>query len=100
MTVIAVQLYLLVMLINVGLSFNPCCCCHSAAAADGWGFSQMQSSNSLKMSVIGGIHAVHYFRGARGYAQPVYCAAAAAAAIGGINTVHFFTLARTCTTYM
>ncbi|WIA23085.1 hypothetical protein OEZ86_009994 [Tetradesmus obliquus] len=28
----------------------------------GWGFSQMQSSNSLKMSVIGGIHAVHYFR--------------------------------------
>jgi hypothetical protein len=23
----------------------------------------MQSSNSLKMSVIGGIHAVHYFRG-------------------------------------
>lgn len=31
--------------------------------ADGWGFSQMQSSNSLKMSIIGGIHAVHYFRG-------------------------------------
>lgn len=28
----------------------------------GWGFSQMQNSNSLKMSVIGGIHAVHYFR--------------------------------------
>jgi hypothetical protein len=35
----------------------------AAATADGWGFSQMQSSNSLKMSVIGGIHAVHYFRG-------------------------------------
>jgi hypothetical protein len=32
-------------------------------SADGWGFSQMQSSNSLKMSIIGGIHAVHYFRG-------------------------------------
>lgn len=29
----------------------------------GWGFSQMRESNSLKMSVIGGIHAVHYFRG-------------------------------------
>jgi hypothetical protein len=43
-------------------------CCYAVAAAaavaDGWGFSQMQSSNSLKMSVIGGIHAVHYFRGA------------------------------------
>jgi hypothetical protein len=24
----------------------------------------MQASNSLKMSIIGGIHAVHYFRGA------------------------------------
>ncbi|PNW82921.1 hypothetical protein CHLRE_06g299750v5 [Chlamydomonas reinhardtii] len=29
----------------------------------GFGFSQMRESNSLKMSVIGGIHAVHYFRG-------------------------------------
>jgi len=28
----------------------------------GWGFSQMQNVNSLKMSVIGFIHAVHYFR--------------------------------------
>jgi hypothetical protein len=32
---------------------------------DGWGFSQMTSSNGLKMSIIGGIHAVHYFRGAQ-----------------------------------
>lgn len=31
--------------------------------AGGFGFSQMRESNSLKMSVIGGIHAVHYFRG-------------------------------------
>lgn len=30
--------------------------------ADGWGFSQMQQVNSLKMSVIGGIHAAQYFR--------------------------------------
>lgn len=30
---------------------------------DGWGFSQMhQSSYSLKASVIGSIHAAHYFR--------------------------------------
>jgi hypothetical protein len=34
--------------------------------ADGWGYSQMQNSNSLKMSIIGGIHAVHYFRGGCG----------------------------------
>lgn len=30
--------------------------------ADGWGFSQISQVNSLKMSVIGGIHAVQYFR--------------------------------------
>ena len=30
--------------------------------AGGWGFSQMRESNSLKMSIIGGIHAVQYFR--------------------------------------
>lgn len=30
--------------------------------ADGWGFSQMSQVNSLKMSIIGGIHAVQYFR--------------------------------------
>ena len=32
---------------------------------DGFGFSQMSQANGLKMSIIGGIHAVHYFRGAR-----------------------------------
>jgi len=45
----------------------------AAAAADGWGFSQMQSSNSLKMSIIGGIHAVHYFRGAQLQTQQLCC---------------------------
>jgi hypothetical protein len=30
---------------------------------DGWGFSQMhQSSYSFKASVVGSIHAAHYFR--------------------------------------
>lgn len=29
----------------------------------GLGFSQMSQASSLKMSVIGGIHAVQYFRG-------------------------------------
>ncbi|KAL6763675.1 Yos1-like protein [Haematococcus lacustris] len=28
----------------------------------GWGFSQMGHVNSFKMSVIGGIHAMQYFR--------------------------------------
>lgn len=44
-----------------------CCCC---PCADGWGFSQMQASNSLKMSIIGGIHAVTYFRGEPTSNQP------------------------------
>jgi hypothetical protein len=44
-----------------------CCCC---PCADGWGFSQMQASNSLKMSIIGGIHAVTYFRGEPTNNQP------------------------------
>jgi hypothetical protein len=59
------------------LSSQLACCFATATAAttDGWGFSQMQSSNSLKMSVIGGIHAVHYFRG--GWAAT--CTAAVAA---------------------
>jgi Yos1-like len=53
--------------------------------ADGFGYSQMQSSNSLKMSVIGGIHAVHYFRGGRRCegstaSSPSACAAGSAAA--------------------
>lgn len=34
----------------------------AAADAGGWGFSQMQQSNSMKMTVIGFIHAAHYFR--------------------------------------
>ncbi|KAF5840705.1 Yos1-like protein [Dunaliella salina] len=29
---------------------------------NGWGFSQMGQFNSLKMSIIGGIHAAQYFR--------------------------------------
>lgn len=33
--------------------------------ADGWGFSQMREVNSFKMSIIGGIHAVQYFRSER-----------------------------------
>lgn len=28
----------------------------------GFGFSQMSTANSLRMSIIGGIHAVQYFR--------------------------------------
>jgi hypothetical protein len=35
---------------------------HPSVAADGWGFSQMGQFNSLKMSIIGGIHAAQYFR--------------------------------------
>ena len=42
-------------------------------AADGWGFSQMSQVSSLKMSIIGGIHAVQYFR-----SEPRAAAAAAA----------------------
>lgn len=36
--------------------------CYLLLLTDGWGFSQMGQFNSLKMSIIGGIHAAQYFR--------------------------------------
>jgi hypothetical protein len=49
---------------------------HNAAqktTTDGFGFSQMSQANGLKISIIGGIHAVHYFRGARALLSCVRC---------------------------
>nr|ACJ24248.1 hypothetical protein [Dunaliella viridis] len=37
-------------------------CVNTPVNADSWGFSQMGQFNSLKMSIIGGIHAAQYFR--------------------------------------